>query len=345
MSRILSIIAALVVLSIFVTVHELGHFIVGCLLKFRITGFSIGMGPVLFGREKNGTLFAVRAFPIGGMCQFYGEDSESGSGEGFNDHPVWKRFLVVLAGPVMNLLLALILSVAALSAYGNYMPQIAEIMEGTPAATSDLKQFDIVTAVDGTPVTFYSEVFDMITDCMEDSIHLTVIREGRTEHVTIDNIYNEEKASNFLGVSISPARLRYSFAKSLIGAFSYVGGVIRQTFAFFGVLLSGKAQPGDVAGPVGTIAYISEAVRYGFEPILQLSILINISLGIMNLLPIPALDGGRILFFVVEAISGKPIDRNKEGLIHMIGFILLIGLIVFLTYNDISNLISGNLLQ
>ena len=144
MSRLLSIIAALVVLSIFVTVHELGHFIVGRLLKFRITGFSIGMGPVLFGREKNGTLFAVRAFPIGGMCQFYGEDSESGSGEGFNDHPVWKRFLVVLAGPVMNLLLALILSVAALSAYGNYMPQIAEIMEDSPVQVD----FSVINDVD-----------------------------------------------------------------------------------------------------------------------------------------------------------------------------------------------------
>ena len=332
-------------LSIFVTVHELGHFVVGRLLKFKITGFSIGMGPVLFGKEKNGTLYALRAFPIGGMCQFYGEDSDTGSNDGFNDHPVWKRFLVVLAGPVMNLLLALILSVAALSAYGNYMPQIAEIMDGTPAASSGLQEQDIITAVDGKSVTFYNEVFDMITGCREDSIRLTVNRDGRTEQLTVDGIYNEEKASNFLGVSIIPARLRYSFARSVTGAFSYVGSVIRQTFEFFGVLLSGNAQSGDVAGPVGTIAYISEAVRYGFEVILQLSILINISLGIMNLLPIPALDGGRILFYVVEAVRGKPIDREKEGIIHLIGFVLLMALIVFLTFNDISNLINGTLRQ
>ena len=345
MTRILSVLAALLVLSIFVTVHELGHFLVGRLLKFRITGFSVGMGPVLFGKEKNGTLFAIRAFPIGGMCHFYGEDSETGSGNGFNDHPVWKRFLVVLAGPVMNLLLALILSVATLSVYGNYMPQIAEIMENTPAAASTLRTSDIVTAVDGKQVTFFNDVFEMITDCKEDSIHLTVQRDGNTEQVTINGIYSEEKGSNFLGVSIAPVKVRYTFLKSVTGAFAYVWSVIRQTFAFFGTLLSGKAQSSDVAGPIGTIAYISEAVRYGFEMILQLSILINISLGIMNLLPIPALDGGRILLYVVEAVSGKPIDRNKEGLIHLIGFILLIGLVLFLTYNDISNLINGTLMQ
>ena len=114
MSRFLSVLAALLVLSIFVTVHELGHFLVGRLLKFRITGFSVGMGPVLLSREKNGTLYAIRALPIGGMCQFYGEDSETGSQGGFNDHPVWKRFLVVLAGPAMNLFLAVILSVFVL---------------------------------------------------------------------------------------------------------------------------------------------------------------------------------------------------------------------------------------
>lgn len=345
MNRIFSVLAALLVLSIFVTVHELGHFIVGRLLKFKITGFSVGMGPVLFGKEKNGTLYAIRAFPIGGMCQFYGEDSETGTKEGFNDHPVWKRFLVVLAGPVMNLLLAVVLSVVVLSAYGNYMPQIADIMEETPAAASALRQDDIITAVDGTSVTFYTEVFDMITDCRGDSIHLTVLRDGESDQVTVSGIYNEEKESNFLGVSIAPVKLRYSFPKAMAGAFSYVGSVIRQTFRFFGTLLSGKAQSGDVAGPVGTIAVISEAVRYGFEAILQLSILINISLGIMNLLPIPALDGGRILFYVVEAVTGKPIDRNKEGLIHLIGFILLIALIIFLTYNDITNLVNGTLLQ
>ncbi len=345
MTRFLSVLAALLVLSIFVTVHELGHFLVGRLLKFRITGFSVGMGPILFSREKNGTLFAIRAFPIGGMCQFYGEDGETGSGNGFNDHPVWKRFLVVLAGPAMNLLLALILSIATLSVYGNYMPQISEIMADTPAASSTLRASDIVTAVDGKRVSFYTDVFDMITDCRDDSIRLTVQRDGSTEEVTVNEIYNEEKGSNFLGVSIAPVKVRYTFLKSVTGAFSYVGSVIRQTFAFFGTLLSGKAQSGDVAGPIGTIAYISEAVRYGFEMILQLSILINISLGIMNLLPIPALDGGRILFYIVEVISGKPIDRNKEGLIHLIGFILLIGLILFLTYNDISNLINGTLLQ
>ena len=345
MTRFLSVLAALLVLSIFVTVHELGHFLVGRLLKFRITGFSVGMGPILFSREKNGTLFAIRAFPIGGMCQFYGEDGETGSGNGFNDHPVWKRFLVVLAGPAMNLLLALILSIATLSVYGNYMPQIAEIMADTPADSSTLRASDIVTAVDGKKVTYYTDVFDMITDCRDDSIRLTVQRDGSTEELTVNGIYNEEKGSNFLGVSIAPVKVRYTFLKSVTGAFSYVGSVIRQTFAFFGTLLSGKAQSGDVAGPIGTIAYISEAVRYGFEMILQLSILINISLGIMNLLPIPALDGGRILFYIVEVISGKPIDRNKEGLIHLIGFILLIGLILFLTYNDISNLINGTLLQ
>ena len=138
--------------------------------------------------------------------------------------------------------------------------------------------------------------------------------------------------------------LLYIFVKMQIGTKmtnQRLGSIIRETFGFFGTLFQGRVQSTDVAGPVGTIAYISEAVRYGFETVLQFAVLINVSLGIFNLLPIPALDGGRLVFLVIEAIRGKPIDARKEGMVHFVGLIALFALIIFLTYNDIINLIRG----
>ena len=344
MINILYILIALIILSLIVTSHEFGHFFVGKKLGFKIIGFSVGMGPALFKRTRKGTEYAIRAFPIGGMCQFVGEEDPSDTKEGsFNSFPAWKRLLVILAGPVMNILLALVLSVFVLMAYGNYMPQIYSIdPNNTPAACSELSQGDVIVSVDGKNITFYNEVFTYIQDASPEKMDIRVKRDGTERTVTLNNIYNEEKQSNFLGVTIAPVQLKYGFFESISFSFKYIYGIVRETFAFFGTLFNGTVKNTDVAGPIGTIAYVSQAVKYGFETILQMSILISISLGIMNILPIPALDGGRILFIVIEMIIGKPLNRKIENYIHLGGFALLMVLILFLTYNDIVSLIKGS---
>ena len=341
MSTFFSILAALLVLSVLVTIHELGHFVAGRLLGFTIVEFSVGMGPVLLKKEKNGIRYCLRALPIGGMCQFYGEDQEVKDQRCFNAQPVWKRIVTVAAGPVMNLITAVLFAIITLSVYGDYMPSIYEVNPGTPAYEAGLQSGDVITSVGGTEIQYYDDTTSLILSAPKEGTTITVDRNGENVSCQVKNIYNETEGRNLIGITISPVRVQFGFFKAVGASFGYVGTMVRETFGFFGNLFSGQVQSTDVAGPVGIISYISEAVRYSFETVLRFMVIISISLGIMNLLPLPALDGGRLVFMLIELVRGKPIPAEKEGMVHFVGLLLLFGLIIFLTYNDISNMIHG----
>lgn len=338
-----SILAALLLLSLLVMVHELGHFLAGRALGFSILEFSIGMGPKLIKRSKFGTEFSIRLFPIGGMCRFEGEDQEVKSERSFNAQKVWKRIVVVLSGPVMNLLFALICSVITLSAFGDFMPGVYEVTPGSPAAIAGVQSGDIIEEINGQPVKFYFQTVDMIRAVETADMTLTVDRSGAEEHLLLHDIYNEELSRNLIGVTISQERVQFGFGASIARSANYVTATLVETFRFFGRAAQGNVSSSDAAGPVAIVAIISEAVRSSGENVLRLLVLISASLGIMNLLPIPAMDGGRLAFMLVEVIRGKPISAEKEGLVHFVGLILLFGLMILLTYNDITNLIRGQI--
>lgn len=340
-SQILSIIAALLLLSIFVLVHEYGHYKVGKLLGFGVVEFSIGMGPMLWGREKNGTLYAIRALPIGGMCRFYGEDEEIRDGKSFNAQKPWKRFLVILAGPVMNIAFALIFAIVALTAYGDYGVAVNEIPStSSPAYLAGLQPGDVLYAVNGERVR-YDNAVNKIIAIKENEAVITVVRDGEQLDFKVENIYDEEAGRNILGINLEYVRVPYTFFEAVAGSFPYVGSLIQDMFSFLGTVFTRGVQPNDVAGPIGVIGIIGTAVRVGFEMVLQLSVLISVNLAVMNLLPIPALDGGRLVFLVVEGIRKKRVPERVEGMVHFVGFILLIGLIILLSYNDIRRMIGG----
>ena len=321
---LLSIVGALLVLTVLVFVHELGHFYAGKKLGFRIDEFAIGMGPVVCSKEKNGTRFAIRALPIGGLCAFHGEDEGVSDPECFNAQPVWKRMIVVLAGPFMNILLAVVLAVIILMTYGEYMPMINDFTaENTPAEAAGIQEGDIITAIDGKSITYYAECTDYIQQADPARIEVTVRRDGMD--VT-------------LGIYISPERLRYGLLEAATNSVRYTCYIVKEMFKVLGGLFTGSVTSDDVAGPVGTISIIGQAVRAGFEVVLRLGVLISINLGIMNILPIPALDGGRFLFMVIEAVRGKPIPPEKEGMIHMAGLVLLFSLMILLTVMDVRKL-------
>lgn len=339
---ILSILAAIVLVGVLITAHEFGHYIVGRRLGFTILEFAVGMGPVLFKTTKNGTQYSLRALPIGGMCRFLGEDEEAVDGRCFNAQKAWKRFCVIAAGPVMNLLLALVLSTVTLLAYGNYVPSVLEFSgEDTPAAAAGFMPGDILYAVDGKRITYYADAVPMIRAADGENATITVERDGERIDLQAQDLYDEEAGYNVLGITISPVRKAYGFFAAIGESFNYLWGIVRETFRFFGSLFQGQVQSTDMAGMVGSIAYISEAVRYGLETTLQILLLLSMSLVIFNLLPIPALDGGRLLFILIEIIRGKPVDPKKEGMVHFIGLVVLLLLMVFLMYNDIMNLIRG----
>ena len=340
MSTVLSVLAAFVLICVLVTVHEFGHYYVGKKLGFTILEFAVGMGPVIYKKNRNGIDYSIRLLPIGGMCQFYGEDEGIADGKSFNAHAAWKRFLVIAAGPLMNLLFALLISVVTLSVYGNYMPSVMEIASESPAEKGGLLPGDLILSVDGRDLHDYNDAVPYIQGAETKDLSMTVERDGSLKELVLPDIYDAAQGKNYIGVTITAERMQFGFLKSISESFHYTGSVIGQIFDFFGTLFRGQASSSDVSGPVGTIAYISQAVRYGFEMILRFTIMISISLGIFNLLPIPALDGGRLVFLLFELITGKQVDPEKEGMIHFVGLLLLFGLIIFLTFNDVKMLIG-----
>ncbi len=344
MTNILSIIGALLMLTVFVAVHELGHYGAGRLLKFGILEYAIGMGPVLFKKEKNGIQYSLRALPLGGMCRFYGEDEEAPPVPGmipFNAQKVWKRAVVVAAGPLMNILLAVLLAAVTLGIYGDIVAQVDSFsFENSPAEAAGILPGDMIYAVDGDRLLSYSEAVPAIRAAEDGTVEITVLREGEKLTFTLTDIYDAEAGYNVIGVNILAARRSYGFFAAIGDSFGYVWNIVREMLAAIGQMFSTGVQEGDLMGPVGTISVMSSLVRYGWETILRLAMLISVNLGILNLFPIPGLDGGRLVFCAIEGIRGKAIPPEKEGFVHFIGLVLLFGLIIVLTVQDVRALLG-----
>ena len=342
MSTWISIIIALIVLGIFVVLHELGHYCAGRLFGFGIVEFSVGMGPAIIKKEKNGILYALRAFPLGGMCRFYGEDEDTGDGKAFSSHKLWQRKIVIAAGPVMNILTAIILATIMLMTYGEYMPSINSFsFENSPAQAAGLEPGDMIVGINGHKLSYYNEISELIMNADSESMQVEVLRGGEELSFTVKDFYNQDEGRNLIGIIMEPARLKYGFFGAVAGSFNYIWQMIKDLISFFGMLFKGQVQSGDVAGPVGIVSIIGQAVRTGFETVLRLGVLISANLGLMNLLPLPALDGGRFIFLIIEAVRGKPVPPEKEGIIHLVGFALLIILVLLLTISDVRRLIGG----
>ena len=222
MSTVISVLAALIVLSIFVVLHELGHYCAGRIFGFGIVEFSVGMGPAIIKKEKNGITYALRALPIGGMCQFYGEDqADTGDGKAFSCHPIWQRMIVIAAGPVMNILTTIILATVMLMTYGEYMPAVNSFsFENSPAEVAGMQSGDIIVAVDGHELSYYNEVSSLIRAADSKSMTLEVIRGGEHIEIEIKDFYSEQEDRNIIGIVMEPARLKQNFFGAVAGSFT-----------------------------------------------------------------------------------------------------------------------------
>ena len=340
----LSILAALLVLSVFVVVHELGHFVAGRLLGFTVLEFAVGMGPTILKKEKNGITYSLRAFPIGGMCRFYGEDEEAKDGRSFASHPVWKRIIVVAAGPVMNILTAILFAVVSLMSYGVYVdvPTVQELSSETaPAAVAGIEPGDVLYAINGDVIESYEETSELILGASGAEMTITVQRDGELIDLIVRDFYNEAEGRNLIGITYGYGRERYGLFQAVGASFRYVWDIFVEMARFIGSIFTQGVQAGDVVGPVGTVTIIGQAVRTGFETVLYLAVLISVNLAFMNLLPLTALDGGRLVFLIIEAIRRKPVPPEKEGMVHFAGLVLLMLLMVYLTVSDVRGLVNG----
>lgn len=331
-------------LGVLITVHEAGHFLAARLCGIEVQEFAMGMGPALVsGTSKKGTKFSLRLLPIGGFCQFYGEDEDTQDGKGFNDYPVWKRALTVASGPMMNFILAILIIVIYLSAWGlpTVVPRVAELEMNAEAA--GLMVGDEILFVNGIEVVDTTTILTAISGSAGADVTLTVDRSGEQMDVTITPFYDEEAGRYRVGFTFAQERVRVSLLQSLPFSVSYNVESATLIVDTLRKLITTGEGAGDVTGPVGTVYVIQEVTQQGgMDIFLEMAAMISVNLGVMNLLPIPGLDGSRLLFLLVEGVRRKPIKRELEGTIHFAGLVLLMGLMVVLVYKDVLAIVTGS---
>lgn len=332
-------------------IHEFGHFFTAKLCGIQVNEFAIGMGPTLFHFQKGETRYALRLFPIGGFCAMEGENEESPNERAFNQKPVWKRFLVVMMGAVMNLLLGLILMMILLlqqSAFSS--TTISQFSDNSAMQAAGLQTGDTFVSVDGYRIYGDKDLTFSLATANPDSVDIIVNRGGQS--VTFQNVkLNSQTINGKSYVSLDfyvkpiPKNLGTLISKSVQDTISTVRLV---WFSLIG-MLTGKFGLNDLAGPVGAAQAIGEAVTSGLAQsfvsglnnVFYMMMLLSVNLGVFNLLPFPALDGGKLLVLVVEGIRRKPLNQKYVGWVETAGLCILIGFMVLITYSDIIRLITG----
>ncbi len=345
----MSIILFLIIFLVVVIAHEFGHFIVAKKNGIRVVEFFIGMGPSLFSFQKGETKYSLKLFPVGGACMFEGEDGlekEKGgiSERAFPNAPVWARVATIFAGPLFNFLVAFVMAVILVSVCGITTPEVLSVSEDGRALQAGMQVGDVITKINGKSVHLGGEV-TLISqlNTKGETLTITYERNGQEGTAVINPSYDEATGRYYMGVGIG-GYLKCNVPQTFKYAFYTMKFYVETTFKSLGMLVTGQLSKDDVSGPVGLVKVVDEvydsAKVYGAIDVLlnmmEIALLLSVNLGIMNLLPFPALDGGRLVFLLVEAFRGKPIPPEKEGMVHLAGMMALMVLMVLVFFNDIT---------
>lgn len=327
---VLYIILALVILLCMVTIHEFGHYTAGKMLGFKINEFSIGFGPALFSKtnKKNGEKFSIRAVPLGGYCAFDGEETESESETSFMKQKPWKRLIVLFFGAFFNFLSAIIFAFILLVSVGYDIPKITKIVDVNGLQQTELRVNDIITHVEGVKVSYIhrNDFTKLIAKYKEgDRPEITIVRDGETQTIKLDFLKDTD-GSVKLGINMTS--VPYSFGDALLYCVPFVFVMGWQILVLFGQLLIGKLALSNLGGPITTIRTMATLSMQGASNILVLLPLLATNLAIFNWLPIPALDGSKMVFTTIEWIRGKPINQKVENTIHTVGLIVLFAIVI-----------------
>ena len=330
----MGIILAILLFSLIIIIHELGHFTLAKLNGIRVDEFSLGMGPTLFGKEFKGTKFSLKLLPLGGACMMGEDDADDTSEGSFNSKSVWARISVIAAGPLFNFILALLMSAILVGAAGYAVPVIQEVESGSSGSEQGLKKGDVITEINGKKIHIYEE-FQLynLTHSTSDTAELTFERDGKEHTIQMEKRQFGDETTKRMGFTYSAEVEKPGFFKSIqYGAYTAKYWV-EYTLECLKMLLTGEVGVNQLSGPVGIVEVVNDtydaAAPSGWSAVI---------LGVMNLLPIPALDGGRLVFLLIEAVRRKRIAPEKEGMVHFIGFAALMALMVFVMYNDIMRL-------
>lgn len=365
MSIIITFLAAVLVFGSVIAIHEFGHFSVAKLCGVQVNEFSIGMGPALWKKIYKGTQYSLRLLPVGGYVALEGEESpesqqaevgqteneppiippEQRTGKPLNEAPVWQRMLVMAAGAFMNFVLGFVVLLVLLSVRDEPITSriLYEVKEGALCGRTGLQAGDEIVAVNGRHC-FVAN--DMIYELMRTESYqadFTVKRDGQIVElpgVQFDT-WEDEKGETHMSLGFTV----YGIEKTPLNVLKEAGNSVlyygRIIFTSFIDLIRGRESINDLSGPVGIVTAIGQAASYGWEDLLELLVLITINLGIFNLLPFPALDGGKIVFLLIEGVTGYVVPEKIQGSLTVAAFALLFGLMIFATYNDIVRLITG----
>ena len=343
------VLIGILLLGILIAVHEFGHFIAARICGIEVMEFAIGMGPKLLGwTGKSGTKFSLRAIPLGGFCAFYGEDDIDGKTKddprAYSKQNVWKRIFTVAMGPMMNFVLAFLVALGFYWTSGmmEVLPVIEAVDATSPAAMAGMLPGDRIIAVDGVDFTD-APVTDIQAALNTNGapVEVTIQRKGDAASITlpITPKWNEEYQRHMIGITFAQRTRSLPFPTAVNAAWDSCVQAGSAVFVALKGIFTDPAIRDQVSGPVGAVDVVAKAVRQdGLMAFLNLLMAISINLGIMNLLPIPGLDGSRIVFHLIEAVRGKPIKPEREAMVHLIGMVFLFGLMIFMTFKDVIRL-------
>lgn len=338
----MSIIVAFLVFLTLVTIHEFGHFIMAKWAGIKVNEFAVGMGPVILKKQKGETLYSLRIFPLGGYCAMEGEDEDSADERSFDNAKAYKRLVVILAGAFMNMLLAVVAFLIVNMQSGFTDLSIDKIEANSPAYIAGIQENDEIISYNGKKPLLFLELRNMIINSKNESDTLTLKRDGKLINVEIKpelaTIEDNGKTIEYKKIGIMP-KVRYDFFGAFKESINTCRYAFRSMFDFLGRAFKGNVKKNEVSGPVVIIKTIASAAKVGFSSVMFLLGLISINLAFFNLLPFPALDGGKAVFILFEMITGIKPNKKVEYIVNIVGFSLLILLFLFVTYNDIKGLI------
>lgn len=353
MSGLFSVLISLLVFNILVLVHEYGHFIVAVKNGILVEEFAIGMGPTVIKKRKGDTIYSLRLLPLGGFCRMLGEDEEDYDPRSFNSKTTFQRMAVVVMGPVMNFVFAFfIVFVVAATANAVVYPKVVNVIDGTDAQAQGLTSGDEIIAINGEKIGTFQDMYLVLDGCNGNDLQITVLRDGKEEKLTVKPSVSED---NRWIIGFTPTVKTGLFAKSVYGyertnlietvetSVYTMRYYIKSVVVGFVRLFTLNITPQEVAGPIGIVQIMGDTVEEGLtysvgsavRSLMTIAALLSTNLGAINLFPIPAMDGGRLVFLIIETIRGKAIDKNKEGFIHFVGFVLLMVFMVLIASNDI----------
>ncbi len=343
MSTLLYILLAIFIFGVIIFVHEFGHFITAKLCKIRVNEFAMGMGPKLFSVKKGETAYSLRLFPIGGFCAMEGEDEESDEEGSFTRAAVWKRILVVIAGAVMNLILGFLILVCLTGTQDLLASRtISQFEENAVTYQTGLREGDVLVAINGRKLYLANDIFYELARVPGGVTDVVVERDG--ERITLENVQFPtavyEDGTTGISIDFYVRGVRKSFGTVLEYSARWTMALGRQIFLSVFDLITGNVAINELSGPVGIVSAIGDAAAIGWDYVFTLAALITINVGIFNLLPLPALDGGRLFLLLIEALTRKKLPTRYEAVINLAGMVLLFGLMIFVTYQDVTRLFA-----